>query len=96
MTISPTLTPGVLESREPLGRILLVCGPDCSTELVADHLQAALAGGNSLVVAVLTALHVVVADDRRRHGRRTTGRGPTNALLRLLTTPNTLSKEATK
>jgi hypothetical protein len=142
MTISPSLTPGALETRTPLGRILLVCGPDCSTELVADHLQAALAGGNSLVVvfveqpsastarlldvltstlsrtvferllatggpwnltlpdtyvvAVLTALHIVVADERRRHGRRPAGRGPSNSLLRLFTTPNALSKEATK
>lgn len=132
MTISPTLTPGALETREPLGRILLVCGPDCSTELVADHLQAALAGGNSLVlafveepasatarlvdmlastlsrsvfeqlpvaggpwnltlpntyvVAVLTALHIVVADERRRHGPRHAGPGPTSSLLRLFTT----------
>ncbi|WP_157887867.1 hypothetical protein [Frondihabitans sp. PAMC 28766] len=131
----------VSETGAPLGTIVLFCGPGCSTALVTDHLGAALATGNSVVVgfveepsaslrfflsalaaalptttfeclktsagpwnlilpdthvvAVLTALHIVVAEDRHRHGANSPGQGSTRALLNLYSTPRTLTKEAT-
>ncbi|WP_157887618.1 hypothetical protein [Frondihabitans sp. PAMC 28766] len=135
------LDAGTRGSDAPLGRILLFCGPGCSTALVADHLGAALASGNSVVVgfveepssslsfflealaqalptktfecltttagpwnlllpdiyvvAVLTALHIVVADDSYRHGATSPGQGSTADLLSLYTTTRILTKEAT-
>lgn len=37
--------------RVPLGVVLLACGPECSALLVAEHVGAALAMGNRVVVA---------------------------------------------
>lgn len=141
MTISLAPTPRAVTVREPLGRILLICGPDCSTALIGDHLQAASNAGNDIVVAfveepcdattllvdaltdaltpgvlerlactggpwnltrpdsyviaVLTALHIVIGERRRPNRRTPEGHHTSRSLQRLYTTPIAPQKEAT-